>query len=91
MGCLNKGLHKTVLLSAIGKRPRATHPPNPTISYTPTVAMPFGSSGPRFPTAPSSWGFGPHTAAYQCTNNIPSPQRGKSMMANNMTFNNGYN
>ena len=59
-------------------------------NYTPTFTMPFGGGGPRFPTAPGSWGFGPHAAAYQCANNIPPPQPGTAMMANTMAFNNAY-
>ncbi len=55
--------------------------------------MPFSNNGTRFPTAPGSWGFGPHAAAYQRANNIPPPQLGTSMsmMANTMEFNNGFN
>jgi hypothetical protein len=52
--------------------------------------MPFGDGGPRFPTAPGSWGFGPHAAAYQHANNIPPPQPGTVMMANTMAFYNGF-
>jgi hypothetical protein len=43
------------------------------------------------PNAPGTWGIGPHAAAYQCTNNIPPPQPGTSIMANTMEFNNGFN
>ncbi len=53
--------------------------------------MTFGNNGPWFPTAPGSWGFRPHAAAYQRTNNIPPPQPGTSMMANTMEFNNWFN
>jgi hypothetical protein len=52
--------------------------------------MPFGTIGPWFSIAPGSWGFGPHAAAYQCTNNIPPPQPGTFMMANTMEFNYGF-
>jgi hypothetical protein len=53
--------------------------------------MPFGNNGPWFPTAPGSWGFGLHAAAYQRANNIPPPQPGTSMMMKTMEFNNGFN
>jgi hypothetical protein len=84
MGGNNKGYHKTILPGATGQCTTAAQPtPSPT-NYTPTFAMPFGNNGPRR-------GFGPHTAAYQRTNNIPPPQPGTPMMANTMEFNNGFN
>jgi len=85
-----RGMHKTVLPSTAGRRPLPSRPPPAPINYTPTFTMPFGGGGPRFPTAPGSWGFGPHAAAYQCANNIPPPQPGTAMMANTMAFNNAY-
>ncbi len=91
MGGNNKGLLKTILPGAIGQRAPAAQPnPQPT-NHTPTYAMPFGNNGPRFPTVPGSWGFGPHAAAYQHASNIPPPQPGTSMMANTMEFNNWVN
>jgi hypothetical protein len=91
MGGNSKGLHKTILPSATGQRALAAQPTPPPTNYTPTFAMPFGNNGPQFPTAPGSWGFGPHAAAYQRDNNIPPPQPGTSMMANTMKFNNWFN
>jgi hypothetical protein len=91
MGGNNKGLHKTILPSAAGQCTPAAQPTPPPTNYTPTFAMPFGNNGPRFPTAPGSWGFGPHAAAYQCASNIPPPQPETSMMANTIEFNNGFN
>ena len=85
-----RGMHKTVLPSTAGRRPLPSRPPPAPINYTPTFTMPFGDGGPRFPTAPGSWGFGPHAAAYQCANNIPPPQPGTAMMVNTMAFNNAY-
>ncbi len=91
MGGNIKGLLKTILPGAAGQSASAAQPtPTPT-NYTPTFAMPFGNNGPRFLTAPGSWGFGLHAAAYQCTNNDPPPQPGTSMMVNTMDFNNGFN
>jgi hypothetical protein len=90
MGCNNKGLHKTILPGATGQRTPAAQPTLSPTNYTPTFTMPFGNNGPQFPTAPGSWGFGPHAAAYQCTNNIPPPQLGTSMMVNTMEFNNWF-
>jgi hypothetical protein len=91
MGGNTKGLHKTVLPSAAGQRPLAACPPLPPTNYTLTFSMLFGNNGPWFSNAPSSWGFGPHAAAYQHANNIPPPQPGTYMMANTMEFNNGFN
>ncbi len=85
-----RGMHKTVLPSTVGRHPPMARPPPAPINYVLTFTMPFGDGGPRFPTAPGSWGFGPHAAAYQRTNNIPPPQPGTAMMANTMAFNNGY-
>ncbi len=75
----NKGLHKTILLSAVGQRPPAAPPPLPPTNYTPTFLMPFGNNGPWFPTAPSSWGFGPHAAAY-----LPTRQQHSSSPTRNV-------
>jgi len=85
-----RGMHKTVLPSTAGRRPLPSRPPPAPINHTPTITMPFGGGCPRFPTAPGSWGFGPHAAAYQRANNIPPPQPGTAMMANTMAFNNAY-
>jgi hypothetical protein len=84
MGDNNNRLHKTVLPSAVGQRPPAALPPLPSTNYTPIFLMLFGNNGPQFPTAPGSWGFGPHAAAYQRTNNTPPPQPGTSIMVNTM-------
>ncbi len=91
MGGNNKGILKTILPGATAQCTPAAQPAQQPTNYTPTFATLFGNNGPWFPTAPGSWGFGPHTAAYQCTNNIPPPQPGPSMMANTMEFNNGFN
>jgi hypothetical protein len=91
MGGNNKGLHKTILLGATGQHAPAAQPTSSPTNYTPTFTMPFGNNGPQFPTAPGSWGFGPHAAAYQRANNIPPPQLGTSMMVNTMEFNNWFN
>ncbi len=85
-----RGMHKTVLPSTVGRRPRMARLPPAPVNYAPTFTMPFGDGGPRFPAAPGSWGFGPHAAAYQRANNLPPPQLGTAMMANMMAFNNGY-
>jgi hypothetical protein len=85
-----RGMHKTVLPSTISRCPPMARPPPAPVNYAPTFTMPFGNGGPRFPTPPGSWGFGPHAAAYQRANNIPPPQPGTAMMANTMAFNNGY-
>ena len=85
-----RGMHKSVLPSTVGRRPPVARPPPAPVNYTPTFTMPFGDGGPRFPSAPGSWGFGPHAAAYQRANNIPPPQPGTAMMANTMAFNNSY-
>jgi hypothetical protein len=91
MGGNNKDILKTILPGATAQRiPAAQHAQQPT-NYTPTFAKPFGNNGSWFPTAPGSWGFSPHAAAYQHANNIPPPQPGTSMMANTMEFNNGFN
>ncbi len=91
MGGNNKGLLKTILPGATGQRALAAQPTQKPTNYTPTFAMPFDNNGPRFPTPPGSWGFGPHAAAYQRANNIPPPQPGTSMMANTIEFNNSFN
>jgi hypothetical protein len=91
MGGNIKGLHKTVLLSATGQHPLTAHPTLPPTNYTPTFSIPFGNTGPRFPTAPGNWGFGPHAAANQRANNIPPPQPETYMMAKTMEVNNGFN
>jgi hypothetical protein len=91
MGGNNKGLHKTILPGAPGQRAQAAPPALSPTNYTSTFVMPFNNNGLRFPTAPGSWGFGPHAATYQCANNIAPPQPGTSMMANTMEFNNGFN
>jgi hypothetical protein len=50
-------------------------PPHPPTTPLP-LQCPFRNNGPWLPTAPGSWGFGPHATAYQCANNIfPSPTR----------------
>ncbi len=85
-----RGMHKTMLPSTVGHRPLMAGPPPTPVNCAPTFTMPFGNGGLRFPTAPGSWGFGPHAAAYQCANNIPPPQPGIAMIANTMAFNNGY-
>jgi hypothetical protein len=91
MGGNNKGLHKTIFLSATGQGAPPAQPTPQSTNYTPTFRMPFGNNGHWFPTTPSSWGFGLHAAAYQRASNIPPPQPGTSMMANTMEFNNGFN
>jgi hypothetical protein len=91
MGGNNKGLLENILPGATGQRAPAAQPTLQPTNWAPTFAMPFGNNGPRFPTAPGSWGFGPHAAAYQHTNNIPPPQPGTSMIVNTMEFNNGLN
>jgi hypothetical protein len=91
MGGNNKGLLKIILPGATGQCALAAQPSQQPINYTPTFAMPFGNNGPWFSTAPGSWGFGLHAAAYQRANTIPPPQPGTSMMANTMEFNNGFN
>jgi hypothetical protein len=73
MGANNKRLHETLPLSAAGQCPPAARPPLPPTNYTPTFLMPFGNNGPWFPTAPSSWGFSSHAAAYQRTDNSSTP------------------
>jgi hypothetical protein len=62
------------------------HPPT-----TPPPLRCHSATKEQFHTAPGSWGFGPHAAAYQRANNIPSFQPGTSMMANSMEFSNGFN
>jgi hypothetical protein len=92
MGGNNKGILKTILPGATAQRAPAAQPAQQPTNYTPTFAIPFGNNGLWFPTAPGSWGFGPHAAAYQRANNIPPTQPGTtSMMANTMEFNNGFN
>jgi hypothetical protein len=91
MGSNNKGILKTILPGATAQRAPTAQPTQQPTNYTPTFAMPFSNNGPQFPTAPGSWGFGSHAAAYQCANNIPPPQPGTSMMLNTMEFNNGFN
>jgi hypothetical protein len=80
MGGNNKGLLKTILPGATGQCALAVQPTLQPTNYTPSFAMPFGNNGPWFPTAPGSWGFGSHAAAYHCTNNIPPPKPGTSTM-----------
>ena len=75
MGGNNKGLHKTILPSATRQHAPAAQPTPPPTTYTPTFAMPFGNNGQRFLTAPGSWGFSSHAAAYQHTNNISLPNQ----------------
>jgi hypothetical protein len=87
----NKGLHKAILLGTTGQRAPAAQPTPSPNNYTPIFVMPFGNNGPWFPTAPGSWGFGSHAAAYQHANNIFPPQLETSMMENTMEFNNGFN
>jgi hypothetical protein len=84
MGGSMRGMHKTILPSAAGRRAPTPRPPPPPINYTPTYFHPFGNNGPRLPMTPGSWGFGPHAAAYQRANNVPPPQRGTAMMQNTM-------
>jgi hypothetical protein len=92
MGGNNKGLvHEAILPSATGQHAPAAQPTLSPNNYTSTFVMPFSNNGLWFRTAPDSWGFGPHAAAYQCTNNISPPQPGTSMMANTMEFINGFN
>jgi hypothetical protein len=74
IGGNNKGIFKTILVGANAQYTPAAQPAQQPTNYTPTFAMPFGNNGPRFPTAPGSWGCGPHADAYQHANNIPSPQ-----------------
>ena len=71
MGGSMCGMHKTFLPSTVGRQAALTRPPPLPINYTPTFVQPFGNNGPRFPMTPSSWGFQPHTGAYQRANNIP--------------------
>jgi hypothetical protein len=73
MGGNNKGILKTILPGAAAQCTPAAQPAQQPTNYTPTFAMPFGNNGPRFPTAPGGWGFGPHVAAYQRANNISPP------------------
>ncbi len=75
MGGNSKGLHKTILPGATGQCAPAAQPTPAPTSYTPTFAMPFGNNGPQFLTAPRSWGFYLHAAAYQRANNIPLPNQ----------------
>ena len=85
-----RGMHKTILPSAAGRRAPTPRPPPPPINYTPTYFHPFGNNGPRLPMTPGSWGFGPHAAAYQRANNVPPPQRGTAMMQNTMASGDPY-
>jgi hypothetical protein len=66
-----RGMHKTILPSAIGQQAALTRPPPAPINYTPTFFHPFNNTGRRFPMTPGSWGFGPHAGANQRANNIP--------------------
>jgi hypothetical protein len=91
MGGNSKGLLKTILPGATGQCAPTAQPTQQPTNYTPTFAMPFGNNGLWFHTAPGSWGFGPHAAAYQHANNIPPPQPRTSMMVNSLEFNNGFN
>ncbi len=66
-------MNKTVLPSATGRHAVPTRPPPLPLNYTPTFSSPMDTNGPQYPTLPDSWGFGPHTQAYQQANNIPPP------------------
>ena len=90
MGGAMRGMHKTILPSTVDRQAAPTRPPPVPINYTPAFVQPFGNNGPLFPMTPGSWGFGPHTGAYQRANNIPPPQRGTAMMHNTMGFNDTY-
>jgi hypothetical protein len=65
------GMHKTVLPSAVGCQAALTCPSPPPLNYAPTFSFPMGYNGPRFPTAPGSWGFGPQAGSYQRANHAP--------------------
>jgi len=71
MGGSLRGMHKIILPSAIGRQAAPTRPPPAPVNCTPTFFHPFGNTGPSFPMTPGSWGFGPHTGAYQWANNTP--------------------
>ncbi len=66
-------MNKTVFPSAVSRHPAPTCPPPLPLIYAPTFSYPIGTNWPRFPTAPGSWGFGPHAGVCQQANNIPPP------------------
>ncbi len=80
MGGNTRDTHKTILPSAVGRKPPMPQPPPHPINFAPTFCTPFGAIGPRFPMTPGSWGFGPHEAAYPQANNIPPAQPGTAMI-----------
>jgi hypothetical protein len=90
MGGSMRGMHKTILPSAVDRQAAPTRPPPAPINYTLTFVHPFGNNVLRFPMTHGSWGFGPHAGVYQRANNIPPPHRGTAMMHNTMAFSNAY-
>ncbi len=56
-------MNKTILPSTVDRCPAPTCSPPLPLNYTPTFSFPMGTNGPQFPTAPGSWGFGPHAGA----------------------------
>ncbi len=90
MGGNTRGMHKTILPSAVGCTPPTPRPPPHPINYAPTFSAPFGANRPHFPMTPGSWGFRPHAAAYAQANNTPPAQLGTAMIQNAATFHNGY-
>jgi hypothetical protein len=89
MGGNTRDMHKTILPSAVGRKPPMPQPPPHSINFAPTFSTPFGAIRPHFPMTPGSWGFGPHAAAYAHANNIPPAQPGTAMIQNAATFHNG--
>jgi hypothetical protein len=90
MGGNTRDMHKTILPSAVGRKPPMPQPPPRPINFAPTFSTPFGAIGPCFFMTPGSWGFGLHAAAYVHANNIPPAQPGTAMIQNAATFHNGY-
>jgi hypothetical protein len=90
MGGNMRGMHKTILPSAVGHAPPTPQPLPRSINYAPIFSAPFGANLPHIPMTPGSWGLGPHAAAYTQANNIPPAQPGTAMIKNVATFHNGY-
>ncbi len=49
MGSSMRGMHKTILPSAVGRQAAPMRPPPAPINYTPTFVQPFGNNGHVFP------------------------------------------
>jgi hypothetical protein len=90
MGGNTRGMNKIILPSAVVHAPPTYQPLPRPINYAPTFSVPFGAKGLRFLMTPSSWGFGPHAAAYAHANNIPPAEPGTAMIQNATTFHHGY-